>query len=104
MGFTTRNFAIEHCKDTVGLGTAGIRCHGHCRNIAGLGTVGHCRGTLRLSTAEALRLGIAGTLSGWALQGHSAVGHCRDILWLGAAGILCGWALQSDSGRRAGTT
>ena len=48
--------------------------------------VGHCRNTLRLSTA--------GILGGWALQGYSAAGHCRDTLRLGTAGILCGWALQ----------
>ena len=28
----------------------------------------------------------------WALQGYSAVGHCRDIWWLDTAGILCSWA------------
>ena len=48
---------------------------------------------------------MAGILGGWALQGHSAVGHCRDILRLGSedtlrlgtAGILGGWALQGYS-------
>ena len=54
--------------------------------------------------------GRLGKLCGWALQGYSAVGHCRDTWWLGTArilwlgtedtlrlgtaGILCGWALQ----------
>ena len=28
---------IEHCRDTVGLGTAGTRYHGHCRNTVQLG-------------------------------------------------------------------
>ena len=54
-----------------------------------------------------MRLGTAGILCGWALQGYFAVGHCRDTLrlgtsvkrcrdthWLGTAGILGGWALQ----------
>ena len=40
------------------------------------------------------RLGPAGIFGGWTLQGYSAVGHCRDTLQLGTAGILCGWALQ----------
>ena len=40
------------------------------------------------------RLGMAGILCGWALQGYSAVGHCRDTLRLGMAGTLGGWALQ----------
>ena len=30
----------------------------------------------------------------WALQGYSALGHCRDILRLDSTGILCAWALQ----------
>ena len=29
-----------------------------------------------------------------ALKGHLVEGHCRDILRLGAAGILCGWVRQ----------
>ena len=50
--------------------------------------------------------GRLGKLCGWALQGYSAVGHCRDTLpngwawWLGTAGILCGWALQGYSAVR----
>ena len=40
------------------------------------------------------RLGLAGIFGGWTLQGYSAAGHCRDTLQLGTAGILCGWALQ----------
>ena len=48
--------------------------------------VGRCR--------DVLRLGTAGILGGWALQGYFAVGHCRDTCWLGTAGIFCGWALQ----------
>ena len=79
----------------MGVGTAGIRCHEHCRNAAELDTagilccwalqeysavaIGHCKNVLRLGTA-----GILG--------GYSAVGHCRDALWLGTAGMLCGWA------------
>ena len=42
--------------------------------------VGHCRDTLRL--------GIPGVLSGWALQGYSAVRHCRDALPLSTAVTL----------------
>ena len=38
--------------------------------------------------------GMLGKLCGWALQGYSAVGHCRDTWWLSTAEILCGWALQ----------
>ena len=53
--------------------------------------VGHCRDTWWLGTA--------GTLGGWARQGHlvvghCVVGHCRDTWWLGTAGTLGGWALQ----------
>ena len=55
---------------------------------------------------DAVRLGTAGILCGWALQGYSAAGHCRDSLHLGTedtlrlgtagilCGILCSWALQ----------
>ena len=39
-------------------------------------------------------LGRCRILCGWALQGYSVVGHCRDTLQLGAAGILCIWALR----------
>ena len=90
-------FGIEragHCRDTVGLGTAGIHCHGHCRDTVGLGTAGilyaveRCRHTLRLL------LGSAGIFGGRALQGYLMVGHCRDTWWLGTVGILCGWELQ----------
>ena len=44
-------------------------------------------------------LGTAGTLGGWALQGHLVVGHCMDTWWLGTAGTLGGWALKSASNR-----
>ena len=44
-------------------------------------------------------LGTAGTLGGWALQGHLVVGHCRDTWWLGTAGTFGGWALKSASSR-----
>ena len=55
--------------ETVGFGTAGISCRGHCR--VGFGT--------------------AGILCCWALQEYSAdaAGHCR-----GTAGIIYGWAPQ----------
>ena len=42
----------------------------HCKNI------------------DTLRLGTAGILCGWALQGYLVAGHCRDTWWLGTAGIL----------------
>ena len=83
----------------MGLGTAGVRCHGHCRDTVGLVllcwwalqeysavAVGHCK--------DNLRLGAAGILGGWALQGYLVVGQCKDTLRLGTAGILGGWALQ----------
>ena len=75
--------------------------------------VGHRRDTQRLGTA--------GLLCGWALQGlkgysavghcrfslwlgtardtplqYCVVGHCRDTWWLGTVGIPCGWALQGS--------
>ena len=81
----------------MGLGAAGIHCHGHCRDTAGLGTAGilyaveRCRHTLRLL------LGTAGIFGGRALQGYLVVGHCRDTWWWGTAGILGGWALQGYS-------
>ena len=65
----------------MGLGTAGIRCHGHCTDTVGL-AVGHCRDTLLL-------LGTAGLLCGWASQGCSVVARCRDSLRLGTPGIRC---------------
>ena len=68
-----KNTAIEHCRDAVGLGTAGIRCHVTCRDAAG-------------PSSE-------GIFSCWALQEYSAiaVGNCRDTaLLLSSAGILCG--------------
>ena len=34
----------------------------------------------------------------WALQGYSAVGHCRDTFRLGPAGIFGGWTLQGYGG------
>ena len=43
---------------------------------------------------DTLRLGTAGILGGWALQGCLVVGRCRGAWWLGTAGILCGWALR----------
>ena len=54
---------------------------GHCRDTwwQEYLVVGRCRDTLRLGTA--------GILCGWALQGYLVVGQ-------GTAGILCGWALQ----------
>ena len=42
-------------------------------------------------------VGTAGILGGWALQGYSAVGHCRDALRLGTAGTLYNWELQGHS-------
>ena len=71
---------------------------------------------LHFGTAGAIAVGTAWILSGWALQGYFAVGHCRDAvlcgwalqghlvvrhckdaLWLATAGILCGWAFQGCS-------
>ena len=59
-------------------------------------------GTLRLGTARLLghcrktwRLGSAGKLVVFALQGYLALRNCRDILRLGTtARILGGWALE----------
>ena len=94
---------VGHCRDTLQLGTAGIR-GGWA--LQGYSAVRHRR--------DALRLGTAGILGGWALQGYSAVqhcrdtrrfgtagilGHCRDTWWLGTAGILGGWSLKSASSR-----
>ena len=61
--------------------------------------VEHCKDILRFGTAgDTLRLGTAGILGGWALQGYSAVGHCRDTWGLGIAGIFCGWASHCEGG------
>ena len=97
----------------VSLGTAGIRCHGRCRNTAGLRIAGIlcCWALQEYSTVavgheERLCPGalqeILGVwaLQGWALQKYCRVGHCRDTWWLGTAGWLAaagtfgGWALQ----------
>ena len=81
--------------------------------------VGHCRDTLRLGPAgklggwalqgylvvghcrDTLRCGTAG---GWALQGNFAVGPCMDTWWLGTAGILGGWSQKSASSRARTTS
>ena len=84
---------VEHCRDTLQLGTADILCgwalQGHL-------VVGHFRDTLRLGTA--------GILGGWALQGYLVVGHYRDTLRLGTAGILGGWSRKSASSRARTTS
>ena len=45
---------------------------------------------------------------GWALQGYSAFGDCKDALRLGTARILCiGYCMDTlrlDTARRAGRT
>ena len=71
---------VEHCRDTLRLGTAGIR-----------GGWAH-------------PLGIAGIIGGWALQKYLVVGHCRDTLRLGTAGILGGWSLKTASSRARTTS
>ena len=76
-------FAIERCRDTVGLSTAGILCCWVLQEYSAV-AVGLCRDTVLL-------LGTAGILGGWV---YLVVGHCRDTLRLGSAGILCGWTLQ----------
>ena len=100
-------------KDTLPLSTAGLLCGWHCGDTChGPFAAGHCRGTPRLGTAGKLgvwalqgylvvghcrdtwRLGTAGILWGWAPQGYLVVGHWRDTWWLGTAGILDGWVLQ----------
>ena len=87
------NRPVGHCRDTLRLSTAGI-LSGWA--LQGYPAVGHCKDTWRLGTA--------GILGGWALQGCFAVGHirqvvkhCRDTHWLGTAGILGGWALQGTA-------
>ena len=84
------HLAIEHCRDAVGLGTEGLRCHGHCRDTVLPGTLllDACRDNAPLS-------GTVGILSDWALQGYFAIRHCRDALRLGTAGILCSCALRA---------
>ena len=72
---------IEHCRDTLRLGSVRILCGwalqgysamGHCRDT----WVGHCRDTLRFGTAGILcTVGTAGIRGGWALQGYLVVGH-----------------------------
>ena len=111
--------AVAHCRDSWWLGTAGIRCHKHCRGCAlqGYSAVGRCRNTLFSACCF-----VAGVPGGSALQGYLASGQRRDTLpWapqgycgvgnlqgysatfrllfkatlrLGTAGILCGRALQ----------
>ena len=91
---TTRPFAIEHCRNTVGLGThvamgtAGI-LWGWA--LKGYSAVGRCRNTPRMLLVTQGLLCCC-----WALQGYSAVavGHWMDTHWLGTVGILGGWALQ----------
>ena len=54
--------------------------------------VGHCK--------NALQLGAAGLLFGWAPMGDPGVGCFGDTLRLGTAGIFCGWTLQRYSAAR----
>ena len=42
---------------------------------------------------DILRLGIAGILDGWALQGYFAIGQMGRFVKLNIAGIFIGWAL-----------
>ena len=84
---------VEHCGDTLRLGTAGILC-GWARQ--GYLVVRHCKDTLRLGTQ--------GILCGWARQGYLVVGHCRHTSRLGTAGILGGWSLKSASSRARTTS
>ena len=98
-------FAIEHCRDTVGLGTSGMLCGWA---LQGYSEVGHCRDTLRFCR-DTCFLGTAGIHCSRALQGYFAIELCRGIWWLdvagycrdthrlGTAGILCGWALRGCS-------
>ena len=86
------DFAIEHCKNTVDLGTAGIAM-GTAEilwgwALQGYSAVGLCKNTLWLLLVT------AGMFCGWALHGYFVVGHCKDALRLGVAGMLGGWALQ----------
>ena len=71
---------VEHCRDTLRLGSVGKLCGWA---LQGYVVVGHCRDTWWLGTAR--------ILCGSALQGCSAVGHC--------AGILGGWSLKTASSR-----
>ena len=114
---------VRHCRGWArqghfAIGTSLIRCHGHCRDTVEFGTAGRCRTSLRLLLVTAgknavighcrhtvrltLWLHTAGILCVWALQGYSAVGHCRDTwclghcrdtLRLGTTGILLGWGI-----------
>ena len=72
--------------------TAGIPCGW----AQGYLVVGQSRDTLRLVTAGIyFAVGHCRDLfCGWALQGCSAVEHCRDTLRLGTAETLGGWAPQ----------
>ena len=86
---------VAHCRDTLHLGNAGIRRHGHRRNTVGLVTAGIlcCRALQEYPPAAVttvLLLGTARILCGCALQGHVAIERCRDTWWLGTAGILGG--------------
>ena len=66
MGFGIARAAQN--KDTLPLSTAGLLCGWHCGDTChGHFAVGHCKGTPRLGTAG--RLGV------WALQGY-LVGFC----------------------------
>ena len=81
---TTRPFAIEHCRNTVGLGT-----------YVAMGTAGILWGW---ALKGYLLLGAAGILREccWSLRDYCAVvGHCRDTLrlLLVTGWILIGWAL-----------
>ena len=83
-------------KDTLPLSTAGLLCGWHCGDTChGHFAVGHCRGTPRLGTAGKLGAwALQGYLVVVALQGYLALRNCRDTLRLGTARILGGWALE----------
>ena len=84
-------------KDTLPLSPAGLLCGWHCGDTCrGHFAVGHCRGTPRLGTAGKLGAwALQGYLVVVALQGYLALRNCRDTLRLGGtARILGGWALE----------
>ena len=90
-------------KDTLPLSTAGLLGGWHCGDTChGHFAVGHCRGTPRLGTAGKLGVwALQGYLVVFALQGYLALRNCRDTLRLGrdtlrlgTTRIIGGWALE----------
>ena len=88
-----RSFAIKHCKKMWVWALQGCIAMGTAEILRGWALQGSSAAG-RCKNSLRLLLVTAGLLCGWALQGYSAAGHCRDTSWLGTTRIFYDWTLQ----------